>query len=145
MFRNNTPVAKNELKINNTLKLKRNPRILCLVTTQPKHHKTKALAVKETWGKKCDILYFVSSREDPKLPAIKVECEKYDHDHLVCKNFKAIKYGVPKFKGRFDWLFKADDDTYVVIENLKHLLSNYDPNDGIWFGSPFALKGNHNQ
>ncbi|CAG2111952.1 unnamed protein product, partial [Medioppia subpectinata] len=136
---------KSDLKLhlnNSSTKVFKNPRILCLVTTQPKNHKTKALAVKETWGKACDILYFASSEADPELPAIAVECESYDHDHLLCKNIKAIRYGAHKFKGRFDWLFKADDDTFAVMDNLKYLVRESDPNDAVWFGCPFALGGN---
>ena len=29
---------------------------------------------------------------------------------------------------------KADDDTFVIIENLKDMLSEYDTNDPIHFG-----------
>ncbi|XP_054163806.1 glycoprotein-N-acetylgalactosamine 3-beta-galactosyltransferase 1-like [Oppia nitens] len=120
-------------------------RLLCLVTTQPANHATKALAVKETWGKACDILYFVSSEMVPELPAIRVQCEKYDHDHLLCKNIKAILYGLNKYRNQFDWFFKADDDTFVIVDNLRQLLDKHNPDTAIWFGCPFALGGNRNK
>ena len=36
---------------------------------------------------------------------------------------------------------KADDDTFVVVENLKHLLSNYSTHDPIHFGHNFKYLG----
>lgn len=119
------------------------PRLLCLVTTSPKNHKTKAMAVSETWGKKCDRLLFVSSRYESGLPIILAACEKEDHDHLWCKNRKGIIEAHKLFDGQYDWFLKADDDTYVVVENLKHLVSTHDPNEPIWFGCPFKYPGSH--
>ena len=115
------------------------------MTTSPKNHKTRALAVKETWGRRCDELLFVSSKHEPALPTIEVKCEKEDHDHLWCKNRKGIVQAHKIFKGQYDWFFKADDDTYAVVENLKHLVSAYDPNVPLWFGCPFKYPGGQRQ
>ena len=47
--------------------------------THPPNHKTKATAVKDTWGSKCDKILFASSEDDPLLPAINVtEKSKYN-------------------------------------------------------------------
>lgn len=38
-----------------------------------------------------------------------------------------------------DWFLKADDDTYVVMENLKFLLSSYSGQDPIYFGCKYKV------
>ena len=41
----------------------------------------------------------------------------------------------------FDWFLKADDDTFVIIKNLKALLVDYDTNSPIHFGHHFKALG----
>lgn len=45
-------------------------RVACLVLTTPKNIQSRAIHVKATWGKRCNILVFFSSEEDNQLPAI---------------------------------------------------------------------------
>ena len=44
----------------------------------------------------------------------------------------------------YDWYLKGDDDTFVVLENLRHFVEDLNPNIPIWFGyklkHPRALK-----
>ena len=41
------------------LVLKKNEQILCWVMTNPKNYKWKAIHVKETWGRKCNVFLFI--------------------------------------------------------------------------------------
>ena len=50
-------------------------KILTWIMTTPVNHPLHAKAIKETWGKSSDILYFVSNAQDDNLPIVVIDAE----------------------------------------------------------------------
>ena len=104
--------------------------------TAPKNLQSKARHVKATWGKRCNKLLFMSSEDDPSLPAVGLHVPE-GRDNLWGKTKRAFQYVYENHFHEADWFMKADDDTYVVVENLRYLLSHYSPSEPIYFGRRF--------
>ena len=75
----------------------------------------------------------MSTEEDSSLGAIKLDVED-GRDGLWTKVKLGFQHVYENHFDNFDWFMKADDDTFVIIENLKDMLSEYDTNDPIHFG-----------
>ncbi|XP_046455013.1 glycoprotein-N-acetylgalactosamine 3-beta-galactosyltransferase 1-like [Daphnia pulex] len=113
-------------------------RVLCWVMTSPDNHKTKALAVKETWGKRCNILLFMSSAVDSTLPTVNLHVPE-GRNHLWGKTREAFRHVWKNYKDQADWFLKADDDTYLIVENLRYFLSAFNTSKPLWFGHKFKV------
>lgn len=126
-----------------TIDLHSEVRILCWVLTYPKNHLTKAAAVKDTWGKRCNKLVFISTSPDENLDILLVNVTE-DRRHLWGKTMKGLQQIYEQFGNEYDWFLKADDDTYVFMENLRHFLYAYSPEMPIYFGcklKPYVDQG----
>ncbi|VDM66519.1 unnamed protein product [Strongylus vulgaris] len=96
-------------------------RVFCWVATHPKNHKTKARAVAETWGPLCNQIVFVSNATDDSLPVIVVNLTE-SRNELWRKTREAFKWIYNNVLTDYDWFLKADDDTYMHMDNLRALL-----------------------
>lgn len=85
-------------------------RVLCWIVTSPANHLYKAIHVRNTWGKRCNKLLFMSTEEDDELPSVKLDVEEGRHN-LWNKTKKALKYIYDHHYDEADWFLKADDDT----------------------------------
>ncbi|XP_047476333.1 glycoprotein-N-acetylgalactosamine 3-beta-galactosyltransferase 1-like isoform X2 [Penaeus chinensis] len=117
-------------------RLAKETRILCWILTQPKAHYTKAVHVKNTWGKRCDKLIFMSTKKDEKLGAVALNTSE-GYYNLWGKTKAAFRYVYEHHLDEYDWFLKADDDTYTIMENMRYMLCSYDPKYPIYFGSKF--------
>ncbi|XP_071400020.1 LOW QUALITY PROTEIN: glycoprotein-N-acetylgalactosamine 3-beta-galactosyltransferase 1 [Centroberyx affinis] len=117
-------------------------RILCWIMTGPKNLDSRTKHIRETWAKRCNkVLYMSSNKTD--FPTVGLDV-KEGRENLYWKTIRAFQYIHKNHLDEADWFLKADDDTFVVIENLRHTLSKYDPEKPLYLGrrfTPFIQQG----
>ncbi|XP_036389030.1 glycoprotein-N-acetylgalactosamine 3-beta-galactosyltransferase 1-A [Megalops cyprinoides] len=118
-------------------------RILCWVMTGPSNLQKKASHVKATWSRHCNVVVFMSSVEDRDFPAVGLGTGE-GRDQLYWKTIRAFHYALEHHGDEADWFLKADDDTFVVVDNLRWMLANHTPEEPVYFGKrfkPYAKQG----
>src|SRR5438132_737994 len=98
------------------------------MTSSSASHRQRMEAIAETWGRRCQKLVFVSGGEDDEgvdmMPgwtnAVHVRLNiPDDYASLWQKTTAAFRYIHDHFVGDADWFMKADDDAFVIMENLR--------------------------
>lgn len=111
-------------------------RVLCWVMTGPYNLESRARHVKATWSRHCNVVVFMSSVDDKNFPTVGLGT-KEGRDQLYWKTIRAFHYVWEHHADEADWFLKADDDTFVVVDNLRWILSNHSPEEPIYFGKRF--------
>ncbi|KAM3174319.1 hypothetical protein ACTXT7_010792 [Hymenolepis weldensis] len=111
-------------------------RVYALILTMPTSKLTRAVHVKATWARRFNGYVFISSEDDPSLPSIRA-VETESREILWEKTRKAFIYAKKNFLNDYDFFMKADDDSYVIVENLRFILSKMDPNVPFIMGRRF--------
>lgn len=75
---------------------------------------------------------------DPELGTIALPVEE-GRTHLWYKVRAAFTYIHQKYRNDADFFYKADDDTFVVPQNLRKILRTHSASDAIWMGCRFHL------
>ena len=86
-------------------------RILCWVLTNPKNHKTKAIHVKNTWGRRCSKLLFMSTERDSEIDEIIALPVLEGRATLWDKTRSALHYIYNHHFHEADYFLKCDDDS----------------------------------
>lgn len=92
-------------------RLAREVRVVCFVLTTPKYHKSRAVHIQRTWGKRCNKIYFMTSAHDDELNETVIQKTPDKYEVLWGKTKEAFTYLYEHKRHEGDWFIKADDDT----------------------------------
>ncbi|CAF3673563.1 unnamed protein product [Adineta steineri] len=120
-----------------------NTRILCWIPTTLKRL-DRAIVVYETWAKRCDRSLFIIGGSPPSIPLnystqafsiVYLNNEQVEkRDQLSQKVLLSLLYIYNHYRYDYDWFFKGDDDTFVIVENLRYFLRRRFSNLSICYG-----------
>jgi hypothetical protein len=122
-------------------------KLICFVMTHDGYHDTRVEAVRATWGSRCDSLIIASNATDTSMSTIAMNSEA-SYTGLWEKLNETMQYIYETYhpyrhsqndnpsdtsKNNHDktqqfyeeWIVKADDDSYFIIENLRAFLASH--------------------
>lgn len=117
-------------------------RILCWIMTGPQNLDSRARHIRATWAQRCDITLYMSSIESD-FPTVGLNVSE-GRETLYWKTIYAFQYIHQNYVDQAEWFLKADDDTFVVVENLRFTVSALSPEEPWYLGrrfSPFVKQG----
>lgn len=127
-------------------------RIFCLILTNPNNFNTKAAAVSRTWARECDNHKFISilpnnvttQRVEANINGLEIlkpyGLVKDEYNLLTDKIYLAYIDIYKNYGDNYDWFLKADDDTYVFMDNLRFYLENLNLGKRLfYYGHKFYL------
>jgi len=117
-------------------KMSQDVTLLCWVLTQSTALHSKGNAIINTWGKRCNILIFISSTEDKEFPAVGLQAPE-GRNNLWLKTKAAWLYIYKHYFDKAKWFLKVDDDTFVIPENIRYFLTPFDTKENHYFGRHF--------
>ena len=127
---------------NNTCKynLTQGPRILCTIFTTSGSHNTRMKAIHDTWSSRgCHKrLYMTGPKvagqaDDPSMPFVYMNIVD-TKEQLTNKHMGVVIHVYKNYLNDFDWFLYANDDTYIVMENLKLFLFDKCPTEKSLYG-----------
>jgi len=110
------------------------PSIFCLIYTTESAHETRLATVLDTWANMCDDkLIFTDAPLDIDAPYIYFPLMG-TRAHSWEKTRRVFRYVYEVLGNKYDWYLRADDDSYVLFDNAREIISEYDPKKPIVLG-----------
>jgi len=100
---------------------------------------TKGIDVMNTWGKRCNKLILFTEATHKGLPTVALGVKDSGNYDLTNKIFTSLYHLYKNELENYQWFVKADTDTYVVLENLRYMLSGHKPDEPLYFGHHFKV------
>ena len=134
-------------------------KIFCMILTSAKNLESKAKIIYETWAHKCDNYKFISTVSDEirngndtryKISENGTEFHYHfdilqppglindTYSKLTDKVYITLKHLYNKYND-YDWYLKADDDTYIFVDNLRKFVSDKNPSSPVTYGYDFKV------
>ncbi|XP_017877232.1 C1GALT1-specific chaperone 1-like protein [Ceratina calcarata] len=96
-----------------------------------------AKAIRDTWGKRCNRIYFFGRKKDSDVPVISFDVKLTSSWQLLCEAFTYIWRDKP----RLQWLLFVKDETLVIPENLRYMLAPLNHTQDYYLGHAVVLWG----
>ena len=118
------------------------PRILCWVCTYPAT-KNSVFLLDKLWGQFLTKTIYVSNDISllHPLPTLLFPSTDETRGLLWTKTIFAFRSLLMRYGEEFDWFMKADDDTFVVPDNLYKFLREYNSSIPYYFGREITING----
>ncbi|XP_060085085.1 glycoprotein-N-acetylgalactosamine 3-beta-galactosyltransferase 1-like [Ylistrum balloti] len=113
--------------------------VLCFILTMERNLYSKAAVVNATWARRCNKVLYVLCTDQNNSDILSTCSITESKEHLTGKVRYSMNHLYKYYLNKYDWFLKADDDTYVVMENLRYLLSHYPTDKAGYLGYHFKL------
>uniref|UniRef100_A0A914V1D1 N-acetylgalactosaminide beta-1,3-galactosyltransferase n=1 Tax=Plectus sambesii TaxID=2011161 RepID=A0A914V1D1_9BILA len=122
------------------------PRVFCWIMTTSLYRQSRTIYLEDTWPKRCDrYMFFTDNATDLDESFHKTIFANLNegHENLWEKTKAAMQYIYENLVNDFDYFLKADDDTYIVVENLRQFLAPFNGSDHHYFGYKWSHELRH--
>ncbi|KAK7101498.1 glycoprotein-N-acetylgalactosamine 3-beta-galactosyltransferase 1-like [Littorina saxatilis] len=123
--------------------LKSRGRVLCWIPSVAYKLHSKIRAVNSTWIQRCDGHIFFIEGLNPQPPDVVSLDVLPGYYNLTAKVVSVFQYLYHHHLHDYDWFLKGDDDAYIIVENLRYVLAQYDPGDPVYVGHLYKQRHKH--